>query len=305
MLCKNPFVQGVLPFGCGQCLPCRIQRRRLWTHRILLESFKHAQSCFITLTYSEDKLPPGESLRPKDVQDWLKRIRKAVSPAALRFFLVGEYGDESQRPHYHVALFGYAPCVRGRTDHREIQKKGSCCVQCDLLRETWGHGGVDVGLLEKDSAQYIAGYVTKKMTHKEEKCSDSCTHPPLRGRSPEFARMSLRPGIGASAMDTVASAFLGVSGQSGLSVPRMLKHGPKTMPLGKYLRGKLHEKLAREKDPVEIQKFALQMHGMLEDAFKDPANRSRSVKKIITEKNKQKVLSLENRIKIFSKGKKI
>lgn len=171
-MCKKPFVKGISPFPCGQCLPCRLNRRRLWTHRLLLEQHSHEFSSFATLTYSDDALPAGNTLVPKHTQDWLKRLRALLGPARpLRYYLVGEYGDESQRPHYHAALFGLSH------------------LEGELLRTSWGHGHIQLGTLTKESAQYIAGYVTKKMTAPDD--------PRLQGRHPEFARMSLRPGIGA------------------------------------------------------------------------------------------------------------
>ena len=101
MLCRKPYVGPAGAFPCGQCLPCRLNRRRTWTHRIMLEAMCHGDNAFVTLTYEDDNV---RSLVPKDPQDWLKRIRKAVEPLRLRYYLVGEYGDISERPHYHVAL---------------------------------------------------------------------------------------------------------------------------------------------------------------------------------------------------------
>lgn len=87
------------------------------------------------------------------------------------------------------------------------------------------------------SAQYIAGYCTKKMTHR----SDIR----LGGRHPEFTRMSLRPGIGASAMWNVASTVLQYR-EKDIDVPLALMYGKKEFPLGRYLRRKLREYVGRD-----------------------------------------------------------
>lgn len=69
----------------------------------------------------------------------------------------------------------------------------------------------------------------------------------LNGRHPEFARMSLRPGIGADAMAILAAQLHSDSGLDALvntgDVPRSLKIGRKSIPIGRYLRQKLREEM--------------------------------------------------------------
>jgi len=154
----------------------------------MLERGKHGDASFVTLTYSEDKVPADGSLDPDVARDWLKRLRERMRPRLLRFYLVGEYGDLTFRPHYHAALFGMPNCLRGRTDHR-LER---CCASCEVIKASWGLGGIDCRELSMETAQYLVGYVGKKMTRP--------TDSRLAGRAPEFARMSLKPGIGAPAM---------------------------------------------------------------------------------------------------------
>lgn len=229
LLCRNPFVKGIEPYPCGQCMPCRINRRRVWSHRLMLESHKHGSSVFATFTYAPENVPACGSLCPRDVQLWLKRFRKEIG-FPIRYYFVGEYGDETFRPHYHAALFGVG------LEYQEVAQK------------TWGFGFVHFGELTIKSAQYIAGYVTKKMTKKDD--------PRLKGLHPEFARMSLRPGIGASAMVDVASALNDREGAAEVNrlgdVPGLLRHGPKKLPLGRYLKRRLRNELGAETDGAQI-----------------------------------------------------
>lgn len=198
----------------------------------MLEALEHEQNSFVTLTYRDDAIPVGGSLRPKDLQDWIKRFRFRWNPGRIRFYAVGEYGDRSERPHYHLALFG-AGCSFGRVDGR-----GSCqCLTCSAVRETWTAGHSLVAQLERKSAQYIAGYVTKKMTSRDDLR--------LAGREPEFSRMSLRPGIGANVMFDVASEVMRYA-ESASDVPSVLRSDGKLMPLGRYLRRRLRVLCGRE-----------------------------------------------------------
>lgn len=239
MMCRNPYVGSTgMPFGCGQCMPCRFNKRRIWMHRIMLEAALYEQNSFVTLTYSDEALPLGGTLVPEHYQQWLKRLRLRVAPSRFRFFLVGEYGDVSERPHYHAALFGFPTCESGDT---RLYCTKRPCHWCAMVRDTWGFGNIMLGRLEDDSAGYMAGYVTKKMTHKDDSR--------LNGRYPEFGRMSLKPGIGYDALWEIANTLFMYELDSTLDdVPLALSHGQKQLPLGRYLRQRLRELIGKEKN---------------------------------------------------------
>jgi hypothetical protein len=267
---------------------------------MMLEAAAHAGNSFVTLTYTDAKLPEGGTLRPVDVQLWLKRLRFEYG-AKLRFYLVGEYGNDSFRPHYHAALFGYATCIRGRTEKRQHLEGRSCCGPCDLIRDTWTHGGIDLGDLTPQSSSYICGYVLKKMTKKED--------PRLCGRHPEFARMSLKPGIGAYDLKTlsnaVSSATYADSLKRDMDVPLTLMRGRKSMPLGRYLRRKLREEIGRSPDTPEsvLGRYIAEVHTLLQKTKEEAPASTPNVfldKKSLTQRLQiQKIRQIEARSKIF------
>lgn len=215
MMCRKPFMVRSVPFGCGQCLPCRINRRRKWAWRQFFESLCHDENCFVTLTYSPEKLPEGNSLDGRHLQLFLKALRNRIAPSKVRFFAVGEYGDQTQRPHYHLSLFGIGQSVE------------------PLIAGAWSRGFVQVAEFNDYTAQYVAGYVVKKMTRPDDER--------LEGRLPEFARMSLNPGIGFGAMSVIAEAIKDCADDWFLNpdVPNMVKIGGKDVPLDRYLISKL------------------------------------------------------------------
>lgn len=302
MVCKNPFQQGVRLFDCGNCIPCRIKRRRTWTHRILLEASQSVDNAFITLTYSDETLPSSLSLMPEHLQLWLKKFRKAISPARVRFYAVGEYGEQTQRPHYHVILFGYPNCRRGQSRFglmpRLVNKEHRCCDRCDLIADTWALGGIFVGALEMKSAQYVAGYVMKKMTHMQDER--------LNGRWPEFARMSRRPGLGVGAMHDVADVLMRFNlDTSQPDVPSVLAHGRKQLPLGRHLRTKLREMIGKEENaPPEVLRQINQEMLILQQGSID-AKEAKSIKQIVKERDLGKVQQIEVRQQIHSSKRKI
>lgn len=289
MVCKKPFFQGTLAFGCGQCNPCRINRRRLWGHRLQLEQLKHSDSAFVTLTYDDDHLPEGGTLVPKHPQDWLKRIRRKIEPSKIRYYLVGEYGEKTGRPHYHAIIFG-------------LSYHGP---DAQLMQDTWGKGGLYFGDLTKDSAAYVTGYITKKWTNK----NDPKVQQFLKGRHEEFARMSKRPGLGALTAIDIASSLTTNGGAILLEtlgdVPSVLKHGKKSQPLGRYLKEKIREAYGfKEKGtPKEkLKEWSMQLSELLEVAInstEDPTQREKNIKNVYI--NDQKILNMETRHNIFNK----
>lgn len=290
MLCRNPFTDKGRAYGCGQCAPCRYNRRRIWAHRIVLEANQYKDNAFVTLTYSDENLPKDGSLEPAVLQLWLKRVRKSVEPHVLRFFAVGEYGDVSERPHYHVALFNYPTCLHGMSNYSRV--KTVCCTVCENVRRTWGEGNVYLGGITPQSAAYLARYVVKKMTVKSD--------PRLKGRYPEFCRMSLRPGIGASAMHEVADVWLSHNLEKlEDDVPLALRHGAHELPLGRYLRKRLRLLVGKdEKAPqVVLDKIAEELRDVRESAF----NASTSFASAIVDSAKGKFARFEAKQKLYKK----
>lgn len=182
---------------------------------------------------------------------------------------MGEYGDQTERPHYHLALFGVSGCGFGRT--RYNRRRESCCPQCDFMRDTWGQGHIFLGDLSTQSAQYIAGYVVKKMTGKDDDR--------LNGRYPEFSRMSLKPGIGAHLMADVASTLM-EHDVIDIDVPGGLRHGSQIWPLGRYLRQQIRLQVGMGKETPQAAKDiqSEKMRPVREAAF----NNSLSIKDVVT-----------------------
>lgn len=221
-----------------------------------MEATQHEHSSFVTVTYADDRLPANGSLDPRELSLFIKRIRKAHGDK-IRYFACGEYGEKSGRPHYHLVLFGYPNCERGRTSPR---RNGKCCRACDTILETWGKGKIDVAPLELGSAAYVAGYVSKK--------NGAGKHG--YGKQREFTRMSLRPGLGLGMMHELASTLMQYDLEKEMiDVPLALQHGAHQWPLGRYLRRKLRTFIGREANAPQaiIDAQAAELSDMREAAW--------------------------------------
>ena len=112
------YLADFIEIPCGKCIGCRLDYSRDWANRMMLEASYHEQNYFITLTYDDLHVPksyypcpetgealPSLTLSKRDVQLFLKRLRK-LTGQQFRYYLCGEYGSTTHRPHYHLIVFG-------------------------------------------------------------------------------------------------------------------------------------------------------------------------------------------------------
>lgn len=303
MLCRRPFIKDRtgkvlvrrdigeisdgIPFPCGQCLACRINKRRQWTLRLLLEFFSCEKATFLSLTHSDDNLPLNLNGNPvlckRDVQLFFKRLRKRYGEG-LRYYVCGEYGEKFGRPHYHAIVFGLSPDELD-PDWFYFNGKSGCYkpgyTRDSPLYKIWGFGVVHVGEVNRHSIQYVAGYVTKKLTRKGD------------GRAPEFSLMSRKPGLGLSAVSEIARYLQAVSKNCASALPsRTLAVDGKCFPLGRYL---LH-KLAIVSDvPNGTEEFIRN----LQRSYSQRKRQYSNFLEFLVEENKQAFVNLEAKENLF------
>ena len=166
MVCTSPITIKVPVLGradtqelqvpCGKCLACRIKKRQEWSMRCMHELDYWTGSSFLTLTYSDDYLPDNSSLSKRDLQLFIKRLRKNLGERRIKYFACGEYGDTSGRPHYHAIMYGVALTREDR----------------DIVMSSWPYADwtqptirrKSFGLVEPDSIRYVCQYIDKKYT---------------------------------------------------------------------------------------------------------------------------------------------
>lgn len=104
-------VKDFIEVPCGKCLGCRMSYSRSWADRMMLEMKDHKETYFITLTYNDQNIPwnpmpdqdTGEivdsvqTLKKRDLQLFLKRLRRKVGDDHLMYFACGEYGEHTSR----------------------------------------------------------------------------------------------------------------------------------------------------------------------------------------------------------------
>ena len=225
---EKPYEKCQVP--CGRCEGCMISRSRDWAVRCVHEASLYGDNnSFITLTYSDENLPPRidqscdercavykshlkpcpkGSLCKKDFQDFMKRLRKrcnGIIPVEkkpgkfhypIRYYQCGEYGSLLKRPHFHACLFNYVfPDLELFSERQGVK-----IFTSELLQDLWPYGYSTIGQVNFATAAYVARYVMKK------RYGNKAAEHYLSGvdeqtgevdyLEPEYTTMSRRPGIG-------------------------------------------------------------------------------------------------------------
>lgn len=188
---KFPSGKQSMLIPCGTCLGCKRAKAKEWALRCMLELHEHDSAAFTTLTYDDDHLP--RTLERNALQRFMRNIRKAKRRKAtkpIRFFASGEYGEDTQRPHYHAILFG-------------------CDATMDeqLIDRAWKQGITKTLRVTPAAIAYVAGYVDKKINDRnyaEKERIDYTTGEVYKWQQP-FLQMSRKPGIAGNARRHIAS----------------------------------------------------------------------------------------------------
>lgn len=157
---------------CGQCIACRIQRTSQWALRLMNElPYWNYSASFITLTYDDEHLPCDYGLRPKDLTDFWKRLRKDLD-SPIKYYACGEYGDKERkylspealiphgRPHYHAIVFGFDYNEKNR---RILKDNWRFCLEdrFDFSKQKNKEQGF--APVTPDDIRYVTGYIQKKL----------------------------------------------------------------------------------------------------------------------------------------------
>lgn len=180
---RNKLDKTSIPVPCGKCPVCVKRRVSAWSFRLMEEDKKATSSHFVTLTYDPMKIPITRngftSLCKSDVQKFLKRLRKSEvgnSKSEIKYYLVGEYGGKTHRPHYHALLFNVS-----KLSH---------------IEKCWQQGAIHYGSVSGASVGYTLKYMSKRKMIPMHRNDD---------RLQEFALMS--KGLGLSYVNEKTIAF--------------------------------------------------------------------------------------------------
>jgi hypothetical protein len=270
----------------------------MWVHRNILERRCHKHACFVTLTYDELSMPARTDPRfgrvgtlvPSDMSNFIKRLRRRLEPNLIRFYGVGEYGEDKLdfvreifhfgRPHYHILIYN-------------LEKSEETKV---IIERCWQRGIVDVGEVTDQSIGYVVQYAVKKMTGHDDRR--------LHGRYPEFSNMSRMPGIGVNGLWDVASAIMEHGLDEWLNdVPSAARMNGNLVAYGRTMKQHLRRMIGREINaPEEVIKA---MEDELSFVRYRAEMEEKSVKQVLLEMNEGKYELLRAKLEINKQRRKL
>jgi len=150
--------------------------------RLQIEN-KHAfNGYFVTLTYADPY--NDDELHKEHLQDFIKTIRNLAdykrktaltNIPPIKYFGVGEYGEQELRPHYHILLFNVPEKTRSKA--------------LTFIQKAWDMGFVVIDEINKTTIEYVCKYIFKQRYWN------------IKKQKP-FRLMSTRPAIGSQYIDT-------------------------------------------------------------------------------------------------------
>lgn len=228
---------------CGKCYYCRMQKRASWVFRMQQELKELPNAVFVTFTYDDyyikqlrnrfDRRHIGRlkkkygdfetaTLEPKHVTELLKRSQKLIKKNCgddflLRYYITGEYGDMTNRPHLHGIFY--------------FPKNFSGDIEL-FFKQIWHYGNIDIQDVTPANINYIA-------KHQVKDCKGNAYQ---QKWSPIFSRMSrYNGGIGKDFLSNVNVKRFYL--QNKYQNSYVILNGYK-IPLPSFYRKKLFDKMS-------------------------------------------------------------
>lgn len=194
---------------CGRCPGCLSRRRAEFAFRCQKELVASKTAFFVTLTYDDEH--NNHELSKIDIQLFMKKLRHISS---FRYYLVGEYGGKTYRPHYHMLMFNFMPdFYQFDLTLQDVKEK---------IEAVWQKGFVKLGTVTAKSINYTLKYMLKPIPYRYKLQELGYVLP--------FSLMSRRPGIGADYVNvakeyvTEDSPFFRVPGGDKVTISRYYRN---------------------------------------------------------------------------------
>lgn len=275
---------------CGKCSQCIQRNRAEWMCRNLIHAKYHEHALFATFTYSNDcikELPYNDKAdlhlrHPTHMRNYLSNLRYYIPD--LSYYGVHEYGDNTQRPHYHLIIY---------TDSDDSHEK---------IESLWKYGYTSLYPAKQQAIHYVSGYVQKETYYNRVSISylDYLTNT-LGKNDPKYLEsyrnrlifeetkklMSRRPAIGHQLLDDQEMVnWIREQALTNNSYPRLELNG-NTYRLPRYYIKKLFSDEEREKI------YNLYLDNYNDELINESKKQNKTIKQLKRDKQHYKEMKLK------------
>lgn len=145
---RTPFLEDYIQVPCGKCVEClkaKISERLCSLYMEFIDRGFYA--VFVTLTLSDNVfLKDMSGVKRSHVKPLLDDMRKHKE---LSYFLTSEYGSTTDRPHYHMIVFGFQNLKQAE----------------DYFLKHWSNGLISVTECNDARFTYVASCHITKCSH--------------------------------------------------------------------------------------------------------------------------------------------
>ena len=161
---KQRYGDFLISLPCGKCEECRKNYATEWATRCELEARKSkGKNWFITLTYDNKHMPKDGRLKKEDIQEFIDLLVNdgikghATKKKDFKYWIAGEYGPLTNRPHYHGIIFNL--------ELKDIKSAGIIgkvpVFESEKIRKAWKNGYYVLEEANGKAAAYCAKYANK------------------------------------------------------------------------------------------------------------------------------------------------
>jgi len=217
------------------------------------EYLRSTNAYFVTFTYDDNSAPKTlknfMSLSKKDFQLYMRRLRHDAGKG-LKYYVCGEYGPLTYRPHYHAIIFNCdLKYIIGETAKQaELHPEYYLDGRFQFNEDNWKNGHITVGLVTGASIGYTLKYISKPRRVPMWNGDD---------RVPEFSLMS--KGLGSNYLtpskiqyhkqDPNNRLYCQIDGGKKIAMPRYYKtkifQPHELQNIGEYFQNKAYDEMAQ------------------------------------------------------------
>lgn len=168
-----------------------------------------------------------------DKQNGIKTILSDAD-SKVRYYLCGEYGETTLRPHFHGLFF--------------FNSEFAASHIAELISKSWSFGSTDTSFVAESNASYVAGYVN---------CTCNLPQVLLHKRIRPFALFSKRPFIGSLCHSSEEVKKIFFEASPNVVIFDHKQSVFKNVPLWRSYQRKLYPKLSRFSNLSHIDRVAL------------------------------------------------